>query len=60
MKQDVKDLLIFISNYRDRLNHILEDGDKRYIRENLRIVINYMDEYLKEILVKYNYLKSKG
>lgn len=60
MKQDVKDLLILISYYNDRLKHILEYGDKRYIRKNLIILINYMEEDLNEILVKYNYLESKG
>lgn len=52
LKLDSRDLLIFISNYIDRINHILENGDKRYLRENLTIVINYMNEYLNEIFTK--------
>lgn len=50
LQEENKELKIFICNYKDRLTHILENGSKTYIRENLKIVINYMKDYLNDVL----------
>lgn len=50
LKEENQDLKEFISDYSLRLTHILKEGSKKYIRENLQIVINYMTDYLLKIL----------
>lgn len=49
LKKENHELKIYICNYRDRLENMLENGSKTYIRENVKNIIRYMDNYVKDI-----------
>ena len=52
-------LYLFIYDFIRRLEHMRDNGSKKYIKENLDLVIKYMDKEFKEYY-KLKELKESG